>query len=102
MEKEEKELTKKGININNTIITDPLDTFNKLLKIGIKKGMSIASISVKTGINRQSLYRYSSHYDSQKKTLPTLKTILKLCEVVGYEIRIFEIETERKDVIVDK
>ena len=92
MEKEEKVLTKNELEVDNTIINDPLETLNKLLKVGNREGLNTVQISLKTGINKQALYRYSSQYESQKKTQPSLTMILKICKVLGYEIRLHKIK----------
>tara|TARA_R110000782_G_scaffold198_2_gene534 strand:+ start:1065 stop:1361 length:297 start_codon:yes stop_codon:yes gene_type:complete len=97
MENSKKELTEKEIEVDNMQIIDALDTLNKLVEVGISKGMNIVQISAKAGINKQSVYRYISNYDSQPQALPTLKTILKLSEVFGYEIRIHKIKNEDVD-----
>ena len=97
MENSKKELTEKEIQVDNMQITDALATVNRLIEVGISKGMNIVQIGAKAGINKQSIYRYASSYDSQKQALPTLKTILKLSSALGYEIRLHKIEKENVD-----
>ena len=75
-------------------ITDALETFNILLEIGIERGMNIPDLSDKTGINKQALYRYSSDFNSQKKAQPSVSTITKLAEALGFEIRLIKKEEE--------
>jgi DNA-binding phage protein len=84
--------TKNEIEVDNIVIMGSLDVYNKLLEIGISKGFSIAEISLKTGINKQSIYRYNSQYESQSKTSPKLSTILKLTTLFGYEIRLCKVK----------
>jgi len=91
MKKEEKKLTVNQLDVDNLVINDSLEVYNKLLKIGISGGLTIAEISAKTGLNKQSIYRYKSDYDSQKKTFPKLNTILKLSSALGYEIRLCKV-----------
>lgn len=97
MENSKKELTEIEIQVDNMQITDALATFNRLLEVGNSRGMNTVDISAKSGINKQSIYRYTSQFDSQKKTLPTLKTLLKLSSALGYEIRIHKIEEQDVD-----
>lgn len=97
MENQEKIPTDSEYIVNNVPITDALDAFNILLKIGIKNGMSIPEISAKTGINKQSLYRYSSDFESQKRSNPSISTLLKLADALGYEIRAIKKYEENVD-----
>lgn len=96
MEKTKKKSTEEQFIADNILITDANETFFKLLEIGNKRGLNIVDISTKTGINKMTLYRYNSRYNSQKKTSPTLKLILKLCDLFGYEIRLHK--TKKSDV----
>ena len=76
------------------LITDALEVFNLLLKIGIKNGMTIQQISDKTGINQQSIYRYKSSFESQKKSKPSMSKVLDLADAVGYDLLLIKRENE--------
>jgi DNA-binding phage protein len=88
MDDSEKILTEKEKKVNNLLITDALDTFNILLEIGIEREMNIPQISDKTGISTQAIYRYSSDFNSQTKSQPSVSILAKLSDALGYEIRV--------------
>lgn len=81
---------------NIVLVTDALDAFNLLLKVGIKRGKNIPEISTKSGISAQAIYRYKSDYKSQKKVYPTVNTLSKLAGALGYDLAL--IKRENQDV----
>lgn len=92
MENTENLQTKHKKDINNHVITDSLDTLNLLLKVEIESGETVLNISAKTGINTQSLYRYISGFDSQKKSQPSVSVLTKVAKALGYELRLVRSE----------
>jgi hypothetical protein len=90
MEKTEKKQTNSEENTENILISDALIAFNILLKIGINDGIDISELSIKSNIPKQSLHRYSSAFESQKISQPSVVTLNKLAVALGYEIRLIK------------